>query len=137
MFMKQIIRCKILLTESANFYLWVKNINMISKIIFRIWLRLFWFFLIRIEILIILNLIWVNMIDILIVKIEIFHNMIWSNRIKWLWSIFNNMFISILITTKIDFLSEARIDWSRFWCSCCVSSDHQKLLWSQKLWLIS
>ena len=38
---------------------------------------------------------------------------------------------------KIDFLSEIWIDWLQLWCSYCVSSDHQKLLWSWKLWLIS
>ena len=44
MLMKQIIECKALLTESADSYLWSKNINMISKIIFKIKFRLFWFF---------------------------------------------------------------------------------------------
>ena len=52
-------------------------------------------------------------------------------------SIFNNAFVLILIMTKVGFLSEARIDWLRFWHSCCFSSDHQRLLWSWKLWLIS
>ena len=41
MLIKQIIECKALLIRSANFYLWDKNINMISKIIFRIRFRLF------------------------------------------------------------------------------------------------
>ena len=63
--------------------------------------------------------------------------MIWLNKIEWLQSIFSDMFVSILITMKVDFLLKARIDWLRFWCSCCASSDHQRLLWSWKLWLIS
>ena len=77
------------------------------------------------------------MIDILIIKIEIFCNMIWSSRIEWLQSISDDTFISILIMMKVGFLSEARIDWSRLWHSCCLNSDHQRLLWSWKLWLIS
>ena len=76
MLMKQIVKCKTLLARSANFYLQDKNINMISKIIFRIRLRLFWLLLIRAEILIILSLIWADIIDIFIIKIKIFHNMI-------------------------------------------------------------
>ena len=128
MLMKQIVRCKTLSAELANFCLQIKNINMISKIIFRIQLRLFWFLLIRTEILIILNLIWINMIDILVIKIEIFYNMIWLSRIEWLQSISDDMFILILITMKVDFLSETRIDWLKLWCNCYISSDHQKLL---------
>ena len=128
MLMKQISECKNLFARLTDFYLWNKNINMISKIIFEIRLRLFWFLLIRIRILIILNLIWIDMINILIIKIEVFHNMIWLNRIEWLWSIFNNLFVLILIMTKVDFLSEVWIDWLQFWCSYCASSDHQKLL---------
>ena len=136
MLMKQIIRCKTLLTKSANFCLQVKNINMISKIIFKIWFRLFWFLLIRIEILIILSLIWVDMIDILVIKIEIFHNMIWSDRIEWLQLIFSDLFVLILIMMKVDFLLEVWIDWLWLWHSCCVSSDHQRLLWNWQSWLI-
>ena len=82
MLMKQIIKCKTLLTRLTNFYLQNKNINMISKIIFKIRFRLFWLFLIRTEILIILNLIWINIINIFIIKFEIFHNMIWLNKVK-------------------------------------------------------
>ena len=137
MLMKQIIKCKALLTELTNFCLQIKNINMISKIIFEIQFRLFWFFLIRIRILIILNLIQVVMINIFIIKIDIFYNMIWLSKIKWLLSIFSDLFVLILIMMKVDFLSEVWIDWSWFWCSCCASSDHQRLLWSWKLWLIS
>ena len=110
MLMKQITKCKALLTRSTNFYLQNKNINMISKIIFRIRLRLFWFFLIRIEILIILNLIWIDIVDIFVVKIEIFHNMIWLSRVEWLWLIFSNSFILILIMMKVDFLLKIWID---------------------------
>ena len=47
------------------------------------------------------------------------------------------MFILILIMMKVSFLSEVWIDWLWLWHSCCVSSNHQKLLWSWKLWLIS
>ena len=92
--------------------------------------------MIRIEILIILNLIWINMIDILVIKIEIFHNMIWSSRIEWLQSIFSDLFILILIMIKVDFSSEVWINWSQFWHSCCASNDHQKLLWSWQSQLI-
>ena len=62
--------------------------------------------------------------------------MIWSNKIEWLQSTFSDTFISILITTKIDFSFKIRINWSRLWHSCCVSSNHQKLLWNWQSWLI-
>ena len=110
---------------------------MASKIIFEIRLRLIWFLLIRAEVLIILILIWVDIVDILVIKIEIFYNMIWLSRIEWLWLIFSGSFVLTLIMMKVGFLPEVWIDWSWLWCSCCVSSDHQKLLWSWKLWLIS
>ena len=136
MLIKQIVRCKALSAKLTNFYLQIKNINMISKIIFEIRLRLFWFFLIRIRILIILSLIWINLIDILIIKIRIFHNMIQSDKIEWLQLIFSDLFILILITTKIDFLFKIRITWSRFCCSCYVNHDHQWLFLCWKLQLI-
>ena len=136
MLMKQIVRCKALLTELTNSCLQIKNINMISKIIFEIRFRLFWFFLIRTEILIILSLIWVNMINILVVKIRIFCNMIWLSKIKWLWSIFNNLFVLILIMTKVDFSSEVWINWLQLWHSCCASNNQQRLLWSWQNQLI-
>jgi len=136
MLIKQIIRCKALSAKSANFYLQIKNINMISKIIFEIRFKLFRFFLIRIKVLIILNLIWIDMINIFIIKIKIFCNMIWLSRIKWLWSIFSNIFISILIMMKVSFSLKARIDWLKFWHSCCINDNYQKLLCSWYFWLI-
>ena len=130
MLMKQIAEYKALSARLTNFYIWDKNINMISKIIFRIRLRLFWLLLIRAEVLIILSLIWADIIDIFIIKIKIFHNMIWSDRVEWLWLIFSNSFVLILIMMKVDFLSEVWINWLWLWCSCCASNDHQRLLWS-------
>jgi len=84
MLMKQIVKSKNLSTKSADSYLWDKNVNMISKIIFQISLILFRLFLIRVWILIILNLFWVDIIDVFFVILEIFCNMINSSRIKWL-----------------------------------------------------
>ena len=136
MLMKQIVKCKTLSAESANSYLQIKNINMISKIVFRIRFRLFWFLSIRIQILIILNLIWIDIINIFVVEVEIFYNMIWSDKVEWLWLIFSDSFVLILITMKVDFLSEVWIDWSWLWCSCCVNDNHQRLLWSWQSWLI-
>ena len=81
--------------------------------------------------------IWVDMINIFIVKIDVFCNIIWLSKIKWLWLISDDMFILILIMMKVDFSFKARIDWLRLWCSCCISDNYQKLLWSWKLWLIS
>ena len=132
--MKQIVRCETLSIRLTIFYLWDKNINMISKIIFRIRLELLWFFLIRLRILIILSLILSHMIDIFI--IQVFCNIICSSRIKWLKMIFSDIFISILISMKVSFLLEVRIIWLRFYCSCCVNYNHQWLLCNWYHWLI-
>ena len=37
---------------------------------------------------------------------------------------------------KVDFLLKVWIDWLQLWHSCCVSNDHQKLLWNWQSWLI-
>ena len=92
--------------------------------------------MIRIEILIILNLIWIDIINIFIVEIEIFYNMIQSDRIEWLQLIFSDSFILILTVTKIDFLFKIKITWLRFCYSCCISHDHQWLFLHWKLQLI-
>ena len=132
MLIQQVAKCKALLTKLTDSYLQNKNINMTSKIIFKIKLELIWFLLIRAKVLIILILIWVDIIDILIIKIRVFHNVIWLSRIEWLQSIFDNIFILFLIIMKVSISFKVRIIWSRFYYSSCASYNHQWLLCSRQ-----
>ena len=80
---------------------------------------------------------------------SMFFSLSFSHKAESKWELFKSLFNQCfyyqlthilymqLYLMPVYFSSEVWIDWLQCWCSCCVSDDHQKLLWSWKLWLIS